>query len=71
VSDDTRPLAKIYREIWRDPEFTALDQGPQHLFFLLLTQPNVTLKDQIRERPTPPRHPRFTAVHDYRYDFPV
>lgn len=40
---DSRPFAKLYRAVWRDPEFIGLDGGPQHLFFLLLTQPNITL----------------------------
>jgi hypothetical protein len=38
-----RPFVKLFRQIWRDPEFLNLDQGQQHMFIALLSQPNITL----------------------------
>jgi hypothetical protein len=38
-----RPFVKLYRQIWRDPEFLNLDEGPQRAFMALLSQPNITL----------------------------
>lgn len=47
TDDAARPFAKLYRAIWRDPEFLALDEGPQRLFMLLLSHPDTTVAGTI------------------------
>jgi hypothetical protein len=45
--NDVRPFAKLYRQIWRDPEFVALDEGPQRLYMMLLSHPDITIAGTI------------------------
>lgn len=36
-----RPYAKLYRDIWADPDFTGLPVAVQYLYLFLLSQPNL------------------------------
>lgn len=36
-----RPYAKLYRDIWTDPDFTSLPAVMQYLYFFLVSQPNL------------------------------
>lgn len=38
-----RSHGKIHADIWRDPDFRALNAESQRMFFLLLSQPKLTL----------------------------
>ena len=38
-----RSHAKLFASIWTDPDWLQLDQGAQHLYMLLLSQPKLTL----------------------------
>lgn len=36
-----RPYAKVYRDIWADPDFTGLPIPVQYLYLFLVSQPNL------------------------------
>ncbi len=33
---------KLYRSVWQDPDFVALPPAAQRLYFLLISQPDLT-----------------------------
>ena len=37
----SRPYAKLYRDIWSDPDFTGMPVTVQYLYMFLLSQPNL------------------------------
>jgi hypothetical protein len=44
---EAKRFVKIFRRIWKDREFTQMDAGPQHMYLLLLSQPNINLAGLI------------------------
>jgi len=49
--DDGRSFVKLFRAIWRDEEFTRLDQSAQRTYFLLISQPKITLAGMLALQP--------------------
>lgn len=43
--------AKLFRRIWSDPDFCALDDGPQRLYMLLISQPDLSSCGVLALRP--------------------
>lgn len=47
-----RSHAKILASIWSDPDFIALTDGAQHAYFMLLSQPKLTVLGTLDYMPT-------------------
>lgn len=61
-----RPYAKLYRDIWADPDFTGLPMMAQYVYLFLVSQPNLNAAGIL---PLQPRRWAFIAGHMKAADF--
>ena len=61
-----RPYAKLYRDIWTDPDFTSLPMAAQYVYLFLVSQPNLNAAGVL---PLQPRRWAFIATQMKPSDF--